>query len=128
MDPMNDRERIRRIVKAWEQLFHDDSDQMLGVASDRLDLEGYCLFRLRDAIRGKKSDGYGDIDDGYQVTLGAFKNINEPGGCSACNHYWERRGLCTHSNWSPPGQPLDAGNYVPPWCPGIAPRPTREEE
>ena len=128
---MNDRERIRRIVKAWEALFHDgypDNDANIGHVSEQIGLEGYCLFRLRDAIRGNKTPGYSDIDDGYQATLGAFKKIDESGGCSACTLYWKRRGLCTHNQWVDPGRPLDAGDYVPPWCPGIVQRPMREEE
>ena len=60
---MTEKEHLERIVKAWEGLFYRDDDKMMWEASEMLGLEGYCLFRLRDAVRGRKSSEYANIED-----------------------------------------------------------------
>jgi hypothetical protein len=60
---MTDEQRhLARITKAWEHLFSLDGADAMARASEMLGLEGFDLFRLRDAIRGQRSTGYVDID------------------------------------------------------------------
>lgn len=62
---MSEDEHLKRIIKAWEHLFPlGDDDKLMWKCSSMLRLEGYDLFRLRDAVRGRKSSGeYADIDE-----------------------------------------------------------------
>ena len=62
---MSEKEHLERVVKAWDQLFPlGDDDKTMWRVSEMLRLEGYEMFRLRDAVRGRKSGGeYADIDE-----------------------------------------------------------------
>lgn len=47
--------------------------------------------------------------------------LDDEGGCANCAHFLSRISTCMGPKLQRARQ-LDAGVYVPPWCPGFSPR------
>ena len=47
--------------------------------------------------------------------MSLFVFLTDPDGCENCDDLSQRKGRCCHTSLG--GKDLDAGIYVPPWCP-----------
>lgn len=46
-----------------------------------------------------------------------IRTIADDNGCENCSHFWSRKNTCVPTRGEP--RLVNAGDYVPPWCPGF---------